>query len=686
MFSRPIPLFLILGSFACAVSATTEPANTTSKERTLPTAVQAVDPSLLAPVQSAEDKRFIEAQTAYQQNRLETLESIIPDISPDHPLRSYLTLWSLHLQLRANRDNPTVNAAFIDFIDAHRGEYLGERAASDYLLTVGDSINPALFNRLYDGLRWNKTEAPLLAWHYYYNFERTPLSKIQLFLRDTRLSGTPLQKLLDKILDRHPDWTWNALVILLQKERYREVRRLIETQPQSQLPASKTTLRAFLNNPVRWMNRHGARLQKMPARLGIFVTLRLVHSHPKLAEQASQKVIRRLSRDWQNLIWGVQGYAAIVAQSEGAADYFRKAGNGLFKNTHLVTPSNVMTWAARAYLRDGDWKNVASVTALLPAPLRHDEIWVYWRARALSAIGQKAQAQTLYRSIASHISFYGKLACNELEVLARYEVNDPAQSVSAKELTRWEKDPSLRRARAFYRMELYGLGHREWNWAQSGVRGKLLLALAAYAEQHHLTYRMINTSERTGSALVSMSQRYPTPGAGLIERAAAEQDVSAAWVFGLIRQESRFMPAVSSAVGARGLMQIMPGTADWTARKIGMDDYTHSRLTDLETNTRIGTAYLKMLETAFDGSKVLATAAYNAGPARARLWRNALKAPMEAAVFIECIPFYETRDYVKNVMANTQTYGMRFGLTMPLFKDMLGKVAPGESSSAASLP
>jgi soluble lytic murein transglycosylase len=127
-----------------------------------------------------------------------------------------------------------------------------------------------------------------------------------------------------------------------------------------------------------------------------------------------------------------------------------------------------------------------------------------------------------------------------------------------------------------------------------------------------------------------------------------------AYVYGLIRQESRFVMNARSHVGASGLMQVMPATAQWTARKIGLDGFQAHHINERDTNITIGTAYLKLALDDFEGSMALAAAAYNAGPGRARNWRNG--PVLEAPVWIENIPFDETRDYVKRVLANTTHY------------------------------
>jgi soluble lytic murein transglycosylase len=145
-------------------------------------------------------------------------------------------------------------------------------------------------------------------------------------------------------------------------------------------------------------------------------------------------------------------------------------------------------------------------------------------------------------------------------------------------------------------------------------------------------------------------------------------------VYGLIRQESRFIMDARSGVGASGLMQVMPATARWTAKKIGLVNFTADQINDRETNIAIGTGYLKLVLDDFAGSMPLAAAAYNAGPGRPRAWRNG--AVVETAIWAENVPFAETRDYVKKVLSNTTNYAAILTGQPQSLKNRLGTVGP----------
>ena len=201
------------------------------------------------------------------------------------------------------------------------------------------------------------------------------------------------------------------------------------------------------------------------------------------------------------------------------------------------------------------------------------------------------------------------------------------------------------------------------------------LAAAEFARRSEVLDRMVNTSDRT-KIEVDFTQRFPSPYRDIMRTATQRLGLEMAWVYGLIRQESRFIMDARSHVGASGLMQLMPATARHVAKKIGMSDYSHSQVNEIETNILLGTSYLNMVLNDLDGSQTLATAAYNAGPGRPRAWRSTLTRPVEGAIFAESIPFSETRDYVKKVLSNATYYAAMFESKPQSLKDRLGSVTP----------
>jgi soluble lytic murein transglycosylase len=208
-----------------------------------------------------------------------------------------------------------------------------------------------------------------------------------------------------------------------------------------------------------------------------------------------------------------------------------------------------------------------------------------------------------------------------------------------------------------------------------------LLAAAQLAKDQDLPDRAINTADKTGQ-LHDFSLRYLSPYIEQVRPQAQSLGLDEAWVYGLMRQESRFITNAKSVVGASGLMQLMPSTAKWVAKKIGIADYNHGRVNDLETNVALGTNYLKIVLDELYSHQALASAAYNAGPGRPRRWRDVR--PMEAAIFAESIPFNETRDYVKKVISNAVIYQVLFSGKPASIKDRLPLVPARRNDERAT--
>ena len=236
------------------------------------------------------------------------------------------------------------------------------------------------------------------------------------------------------------------------------------------------------------------------------------------------------------------------------------------------------------------------------------------------------------------------------------------------------------RAQRFYELGLRVEGNREWSYGLRGLSDRQLLAAAELARQRGLLDRAVNTADRTRQEH-NYDLRFVAPFADKLNSSAREQSLDPAWVYGLIRQESRFVMDARSSAGASGLMQLMPATARWVARKMGVRDYSPAQINELDTNLQFGTFYLKSVLDDLEGSPLLASAAYNAGPGRPKSWRNTLARPVEGAIFAEIIPFNETRGYVKAVLSNATYYSALFSGKPQSLKAMLGTVRPGGAAT-----
>jgi soluble lytic murein transglycosylase len=346
-----------------------------------------------------------------------------------------------------------------------------------------------------------------------------------------------------------------------------------------------------------------------------------------------------------------------------------------------------LMWRARAALRTGQWPRVLSAISAMTPQTASDPTWIYWRARGLLAVNDtpaaKQQARVLLQGIAGVRGFYELLAQEELGLPITPPPQPDALTDAEKEAAR--NNPGLQRALVAIAIGLRSDGVREWNYSvrlhtAEGMSDRELLAAADLACQQEVWDRCINTSERT-KGVIDLTQRFPMPHKQAVLARAEQIGLDPAYVYGLIRQESRFITDARSGVGASGLMQVMPKTAHWTAKKIGLTSFTTQQLNDRDTNIAIGTGYLKLVLDDFAGSMPMAAAAYNAGPSRPRRWRGQSGAPvMEAAIWAENVPFNETRDYVKKVLANTTIYAAMISGKTQSLKARLGQVGPRDAA------
>jgi soluble lytic murein transglycosylase len=408
-----------------------------------------------------------------------------------------------------------------------------------------------------------------------------------------------------------------------------------------------------------------------------------------------------LSPEERSWAWGVIGKEAALKLSDQANDYFAKA-----RNEHLN--DDLLGWKARNALRATEplkgWPVILAAINDMTDEGRKDPTFAYWKARALKGIvngkpktvtstptdgstptavlrPELAEAQALLESIASPRGFYEMLALEDLG--QRITAPQRPAPVTASEREAARLNAGLNRALYAIAIGLRSEGVREWNYStnlhtRGGMGERELLAAADFACERQVWDRCINTSERTKETM-DTDQRFPMPFKDNVVRRSKEIGLDPAYVYGLIRQESRFIMDARSGVGASGLMQVMPATARWTAKKLGMDGFSTDQLNNRDTNIAIGTAYLKLALDDFAGSLPLAAAAYNAGPNRPRAWRNG--PTMEAAAWAENVPFGETRDYVKKVLANTTMYAAILTGQPQSLKARLGLIGPRDSNA-----
>ena len=312
----------------------------------------------------------------------------------------------------------------------------------------------------------------------------------------------------------------------------------------------------------------------------------------------------------------------------------------------------LMEWRVRTALLAEDWPAVLDTIARLPVEEQEEDHWAYWVARAMEQTGQADEARALFTEVAQLQSYYGFLAADRLEL--DYAIYDEPIVPAPALIASLRKDPSLLRAREFNQVGLEHESRREWNNWLAEHESEEIAASAVLAGEWGLYDRAIYSAGKSGDEQRrAITLRFPVLYRSEVAKASAEHRIDPAWVFGVMRRESAYIRDIRSSAGAIGLMQLMPRTASYVARLQGKEDW-RGDLTDATTNISFGTHYLRYVMNKFDDHQVLATASYNAGPHRVDQWLR--DSETDSDVWIDTIPFTETRRYVRAVMAYAAIY------------------------------
>jgi len=307
-------------------------------------------------------------------------------------------------------------------------------------------------------------------------------------------------------------------------------------------------------------------------------------------------------------------------------------------------------WRVRAALFKQDWPAVLSSISELPQVEQEEDHWAYWVARALEQMGEPNRAKTLFEDLATLQTYYGFLAADRLG--QDYAIADIPIEPAPDVLARVTDNQAFIRAREYHHVGLPWEGRREWNNALKVATPEEAAASALLADQWGLADRAIFSAGRA-EMKQALTLRFPVLYRSEVANAAAENRIDPAWVFGVMRRESAYISDVKSGAGAVGLMQIMPRTATYVAKLQGKKNW-RGDLTDADTSIGMGSFYLRHVLDKFNEHMVLATASYNAGPHRVDQWLP--DEEMEADVWIDAIPYTETRRYVRAVLAYTAIY------------------------------
>ncbi len=614
------------------------------------------------------DEAFLSARKAYAQADLPRLEAAAKQLAADYPLVDYLAYWRLSLRLR--QPATAVQATELDaetarLLGRQEGAVIGEQLRRDWLLNLGRRGDWQQFDAQYARYA-NREDAQVncFAWSSTTQANLPSTADLERVLLAPRELPDTCNQLLEQLVRSRRLAADTATKRLLRALEWGSPAAIRPAADLLGVPAP--ALEAALNRPAA----ETPSLKGASREIALITLSRLARNDPHAAAARLEAGVDALKPADRSFLWAQVAAGGMRKLAPESLGWTRRGLDAQVSDDTLF-------WMARAALRAQQWPLLAQVIDKMSEEGRRDSAWMYWRARALRAEGRVADADWLLRSIADGFHFYGQLAAEDLGSLTSTPQRAPWPSEA--EITANARNAGFRRALKLYELGLRVEGNREWNHALQSMDDRQLLAAAAWACSLNVLDRCVNTADRTRREH-DFTLRFVTPFREQVQLASNERGIDPAWVYGLIRQESRFIMNAQSSAGAQGLMQIMPATARWIARKLEVKDFRVEHLGDMPTNIRFGTFYLKSVLDDLEGSPVLASAGYNAGPGRPRNWRATLTDPVEGAIFAEIIPFHETRDYVKKVLSNATYYASLFSGQPQSLRSWLGHISPRPST------
>ncbi|MDE2440247.1 MAG: lytic transglycosylase domain-containing protein [Betaproteobacteria bacterium] len=620
------------------------------------------------------DATFLTARDAFRAGDINKLERAISQLG-SHELTPYAENYRLRMWM--DKGDPS---NLRDFLQRYEGSYVAEKLRADWIRWLGKR---SMWNEV--DAEFPKMIAPEPDITCYSQQARLAHDDRSVLVEAEKLwlamlePPEPCRPVLDALVAGQKistDDVWARARRQVEANRANWAKTTLNYLPDSQIPDGRA-FDSAINNAMSYLVKQGTGGGSRAGReLAAFAIQRLATSDPRVAADELDKIKSKLQDSERQWAWSQIALLGAKKHLPEAVGWYAQAGKTALSDEGYQ-------WKVRAALRAQEWGIVRDTIQAMPPTLAALPEWIYWLGRALHAGGRTTEGNALFEKIAGQPSFYGNLADEEL---GRSIVPPPkAKPPTAEEQRAARENPGIRRSLAFFRNDLRTEAVKEWNWSLRGMDDRELLAAADLARRNQIWDRAINTADKTKNEH-DYTLRFLAPYGETVRPAAQNQSLDDAWVYGLMRQESRFVTAAKSNVGASGLMQLMPATAKWVAKKIGLRDFSQGKVHDTETNVLLGTTYMRLVMENLDNHPVLASAAYNAGPGRARKWRA--DRPLEGAIYAETIPFSETRDYVKKVMSNAVYYSAIFNGKPDSLKARLGTVSArtADTPKDADLP
>lgn len=611
------------------------------------------DPTTWTDRQWSEQRRqFLRAHRALMAGNLERYRQ----------LASGLKEYPLYYHLRYNYFKPKVHAVTAEevgeFLENYQGAPLAEMLRRAWLKRLGKEENWEDFLRIYTPQ--SNTRLRCLAIRARIEQGDPPGAWIDK-IKDLWLVGKSQPSACDPLFEHlYADPAMNDDLIW-ERMRYA-------------IHGKKIGLASFLAKKIadpdrkrlanQWLAMHGkpaTQLANLPGEDSVFLREIIVHGVKRLARKEPLAAWNWWQANRDKYPFSAPEKAAtarFIALTAGNNDELAaRPWLAAIPQNHVT--DTVRLARLRLALRAMDWKELAQVIPTLTPEVRDSDQWQYWLARAEEQNGKKKAAQTRYAALAKNRSFYGFMAADR-EKLPHSLAEKPIVLAPGETAKLYRKSPGILRAREFYRLGFVGTARVEWKAALTELSSRERAVAAKLARSWCWFDRAILAAAGS-DAMDDLDIRFPLAYRSQIEAASEENEISPTYAYATIRQESAFMTFVHSFAGAMGLMQLMPATAQGVGDAIGLEINGPEDTKSTYTNLRLGTAYLRQMLDKFNDRTVIASAAYNAGPGRAHRWLKE-RGCLPTDVWIELIPFTETRAYVKRVQEYASVYRQRLGL------------------------
>jgi len=611
---------------------------------------------------------FLKAEAALNARQYEQYYKIMRDLD-GYILKNYLEYKYL-----SKRISITPEVVLQQFIANNKHTPLSLKLQEKWLQYLADQKKWEKFLVVYDkNTHSKKLNCYRLNYLVKSSYEQAPLmDEVQeLWLTGERLprACNPVFEAWQKAGHMTDDLIWARIKLAMDERSISLARNLGKLLPRRD--------RVWVNrweavhwNPQRELSRINYRIETPVARNIVkHGIVRLAYRDPEAAMaqwQLLSKKYRFFPED-ENYVYRMLGVLAAQWHLPVALDWLGKVAASPGDDTLRV-------WQINAALRAGEWQTARHYLSALPDRLKKENQWQYWLARVEEESGHWQLARPIYAKLSKERSYYGFLSADRLDL--GYDMQHQRIEAAKGEAQALGERPGIKAAKELYHLGKVVDARRQWNWMIQKMNNRELQIAALVAREWGWYDRAIYTVNKSDH-LDDLDLRFPILHRTLVEASADRTGIDPEWIYGVMRQESAFVEDARSPAGALGLMQLMPKTGRQVGRKLKMRIRNNATILKIENNLMLGASYLKAVLDRTNGSQVLATASYNAGPHRVKKWIPENKS-LPADIWVDTIPFNETRNYVKNVLGYTAVYEHRLGEKPTRLFDRMPTVKPDE--------